>query len=58
MWRKIGSQLIKQELSKARGLGKPLRLRVLRESRAIALYERRGLVMCAETDTHTWMESK
>ena len=53
----IGTQLVKQEMAKARRLEKPLRLRVLRESRARALYTRLGFCVCAETETQFWMEA-
>ena len=55
--RGIGSQLVRQELANARRLRKPLRLRVLRENRARALFERLGLSVCGETETHHWMEA-
>jgi GNAT superfamily N-acetyltransferase len=53
----IGTGLVKQEIVKARRLSKPLRLRVLRESRARALYTRLGFSVCGETETHFWMEA-
>lgn len=55
--RGIGTQLVTEELGRARGLHKPLRLRVLRESRARVLYTRLGFVLCGETATHFWMEA-
>ena len=53
----VGSALVRQELARAREVRKPLRLRVLRENRARRLYERLGLRVCGETDTHFWMEA-
>ncbi len=53
----VGQQLLRQELAKARRLGKPLRLRVLRENRARALYERLGFAICGATETQFWMEA-
>ena len=47
--RGIGSRLMNDELTKARRLGKPLRLRVLKENRARALYRRLGFSDCGET---------
>ena len=55
--RGIGSQLVQQELARARRQKKPLRLRVLRESRARALYQRLGFSLCGETETGHWMEA-
>jgi ribosomal protein S18 acetylase RimI-like enzyme len=52
----IGSKLVLQEIAGARRLGKPLRLRVLRQNRARALYERLGFSVCGETETQYWME--
>ena len=53
----IGSQLVREELARARRHNKPLRLRVLRENRARALYERLGLSVCGETETQYLMEA-
>ena len=53
----IGSQLVKQELTRARQQHKPLRLRVLRENRARALYERLGFAVSSEAETTLWMEA-
>ena len=53
----IGTQLVKQELARARRQNKPLRLRVLRENRARALYERLGFAVSSEADTTLWMEA-
>ncbi|GJM43164.1 MAG: hypothetical protein DHS20C21_00060 [Gemmatimonadota bacterium] len=53
----IGTALIRQELAKARRFKKPLRLRVLRENRALSLYERLGFSVCGETETHFLMEA-
>ncbi|SJN14963.1 Acetyltransferase, GNAT family [Halomonas citrativorans] len=54
--RGVGSHVVLQELEKARALGVPLRLRVLKQSQAIALYERLGFTICGETLTQYWME--
>ena len=53
----IGSRLVRHELATARRAGKPLRLRVVKISRAVALYERLGFTVCGETDTQYWMEA-
>ena len=53
----IGTQLIEQELARARRQHKPLRLRVLRENRARALYERLGFTVSSEDETTLWMEA-
>lgn len=55
--RGVGSHVVRQELEKARELGVPLRLRVLKQSQAIALYERLGFTRCGETLTQYWMEA-
>ena len=55
--RGIGAQIVRQELEKARAAGMPLRLRVLKQSHAIALYERLGFTRCGETLTQYWMEA-
>ena len=53
--RGIGSELVRAELARAKSLGKPLRLQVLRENRARALYERLGFQMTGETEHHFTM---
>ncbi|WP_018917446.1 GNAT family N-acetyltransferase [Vreelandella zhanjiangensis] len=53
----IGTQVVREELEKARAAGMPLRLRVLKQSHAIALYERLGFTRCGETATQYWMEA-
>jgi len=53
----IGSKIVQQGLATARRAKKPLRLRVLRENQARELYERLGLVVYEETETHFWMET-
>ncbi|MGO2246374.1 MULTISPECIES: GNAT family N-acetyltransferase [Halomonas] len=55
--RGVGAHIVRQELEKARVLGVPLRLRVLKQSQAIALYERLGFTICGETSTQYWMEA-
>jgi ribosomal protein S18 acetylase RimI-like enzyme len=54
--RGLGSALIDRQLSEARARGVPIRLRVLRENRARALYQRKGFVVTGENDTHYLME--
>jgi GNAT superfamily N-acetyltransferase len=54
--RGIGSSLVRQQQDEGAKLGVPVRLRVLKESRARRLYERLGLVVTGETETHTEME--
>lgn len=51
----IGSELLRMELERAANLGLPVRLRVLRQNRARALYARSGFVLEGETDTHALM---
>ena len=53
----IGTQLVEQELARARRLHKPLRLRVLRENRAHVLYERLGFAVIDEEESTFWMEA-
>ena len=53
----IGTQLVKQELARARRQHKPLRLRVLRENRARGLYERLGFAVFSKAETTLWMEA-
>jgi GNAT superfamily N-acetyltransferase len=52
----VGSFLIRQLQDEAGRLGKPLRLQVIRFSRAVALFERLGFVRTSETGTHFQME--
>ena len=54
---RIGTQLVEQELARARRQNKPLRLRVLRESRARVLYERFGFAVVEEEESTLWMEA-
>jgi GNAT superfamily N-acetyltransferase len=55
----IGSKLIAEFISHASALGKPLRLRVLKSSRAKSLYERMGFQVTGNhNDTHYWMEHR
>jgi GNAT superfamily N-acetyltransferase len=53
----IGTQLVKQELARARRESKPLRLRVLRENRARVLYERLGFTVSSDAQETRWMEA-
>jgi GNAT superfamily N-acetyltransferase len=52
----IGSAIIARLQLEARQASKPLRIQVIRFSRAIALFERLGFVRTAETGTHYQME--
>jgi GNAT superfamily N-acetyltransferase len=58
-WQKkgFGTTILVEQMGRARPLGKKIRLRVLRENRARALYERHGLVLAGETETHYFMTS-
>ena len=51
----IGTQLLLRELERAAKLGLPVRLQVLRDSRARQLYERHRFVAFGETETHILM---
>jgi len=53
--RSIGSFLIQKLQDEARREKKPLRLQVIRFSRAVNLFERRGFVRTSETGTHFQM---
>ncbi|HSP62831.1 MAG TPA: GNAT family N-acetyltransferase [Pyrinomonadaceae bacterium] len=52
----IGAFLIRQLQDEARLANQPLRLRVIRFSRAVSLFERLGFVRTSETGTHFQME--
>jgi GNAT superfamily N-acetyltransferase len=52
----IGISLIQQLQDYAERAGKPLRLQVIRFSRAVNLFERSGFVRTSETGTHFQME--
>ena len=52
----IGGALLVAELERARALGLPVRLRVLRQNRARKLYERHGFEVTGETETHYLLE--
>ncbi|MGH1483483.1 MAG: GNAT family N-acetyltransferase [Geminicoccales bacterium] len=53
----IGTELLMKVMDEAGKSGLPLRLRVLTENRAKALYERLGFkVIGMHGDTHYWME--
>lgn len=54
--RGIGSQIIKELQDKSRTLKLPLRLQVLLQSNALALYRRHGFTEISTTDTHSCME--
>jgi len=52
----LGTLLIRRLQSEARQLKRPLRLQVIRFSRAVNLFERLGFVRTSETGTHFQME--
>jgi GNAT superfamily N-acetyltransferase len=52
----IGALLIRRLQNEARGVSKPLRLRLIRFNRAVTLLERLGFVRTSETGTHFQME--
>ena len=52
----IGTLLIRQLQDEARLANKPLRLGLIRFSRAVSLFERLGFVRTSETGTHFQME--
>ncbi len=52
----VGTFLIRQLQDEARLANKPLRLGVIRFSRAVGLFERLGFVRTSETGTHFQME--
>jgi len=54
--RGIGTRLVTELGERARRLGLPLRLRVMRVNRAQDLYRRLGFQVVRETDTHLYME--
>jgi hypothetical protein len=54
----LGSLVLEQQMQIASASGKPIRLRVLLENRARALYERSGFAITGQTDTHYLMEWK
>lgn len=51
----IGSAMLRAELARATSLGLPIRLRVLLQNRALALYQRHGFTVTGETETHYLM---
>ena len=52
----IGAHLIVQMQDEAKRANKPIRLQVIRFSRAVSLFERLGFVRTSETGTHFQME--
>jgi GNAT superfamily N-acetyltransferase len=52
----FGSAILAGLFERARSLGVPIRLRVLRCSRAVTFYERMGFRSCGQTDTHLLFE--
>lgn len=53
--RGIGSAMLRAELERATALALPVRLRVLLQNRALALYQRHGFSVTGETETHYLM---
>jgi len=53
--RGIGSRILEQEIARARARDVPVRLRVLKQSRAISLYRRLGFEEYGRTETHVLM---
>lgn len=54
----IGSDLVSNELEKAKKCSKALRLRLLKENSAIYFYERLGFAVYDETESHFFMTIK
>ena len=52
----IGSRVLAEEIAEARSRDVPVRLRVLKESRAISLYRRLGFKDYGRSETHVLME--
>jgi ribosomal protein S18 acetylase RimI-like enzyme len=52
----IGTRLIRELQTEAKKQKKPLRLQVIRFSRAVSLFERLGFQRISETGTHFQME--
>ena len=52
----VGTELLRQLQQQATTARKPLRLQVIRFSRAVSLFERLGFVRTSETGTHFQME--
>ncbi len=55
--RGIGTAILRSTLDRARRLGKPVALQVLKVNPARALYERMGFTVCGETATHWQMQA-
>jgi GNAT superfamily N-acetyltransferase len=52
----IGTEILTDLFRRACSFGVPVRLQVLRCSRAVVLYERVGFRCCGRTDTHLFFE--
>ena len=52
----VGAALLRNIFGEAAATGKPLRLKVLKGSRAARLYQRLGFVLAGATDLHWEME--
>jgi len=53
--RGIGSAVLRAELERATALARPIRLRVLLQNHAVALYLRHGFTITSQTETHYLM---
>jgi len=53
--RGIGTAMLCAEIERATALGLPIRLRVLLQNRAVALYQRQGFTVTGRTETHMLM---
>jgi GNAT superfamily N-acetyltransferase len=52
----IGSEILRDQIAKAKQLALPLKLKVLRKNRAQELYKRMGFVPYKETDIDIFMK--
>jgi GNAT superfamily N-acetyltransferase len=52
----LGTALVRDLLTEAGAMGKPVRLRVLKSSRAVRLYERLGFAVVGDSGVHLAME--
>lgn len=53
--RGIGSAVLRAEIERTATLARPIRLRVLLQNRALALYQRHGFTVTGQTETHYLM---
>ena len=54
----IGSALVSKQLSIARKLGIPMRLRLLKGNRAVDFYQRLGFAVCDQTENYIYMATR